>query len=148
PVPGAVDTHSSPPIVLLVPSSPMYEVIDFRSMLVATFQLSVSENTSDCDVLPTTPWRLSARVVSRPVTNGPYVMPLRTNSVPAGHWPFAPGATFAGIKAAAALPPGCASAAVRVLVVMQRVCVVKVWLAGASVWFGVNTAVCEFGPPP
>ncbi len=59
-------------------------------------------------------------------------MPLRTKSVPAGHRPFAPGATFPGMNPAAALPAGCASAVVRVFVVMQRVCVVKVWFAGAD----------------
>ena len=31
--------------------------------------------------------------------------------------------------------------------VMQRVCVVNVVPAGASVWFGNQTAVCEFAPP-
>ena len=46
------------------------------------------------------------------------------------------------------MPPGCARAAVRVLVVMHRVCVVKVWFAGASCAPGRKIAVCEPGPPP
>ncbi len=65
----------------------------------------------------------------------------------AGQRPFAPGATLVGMKAAPPLAFGCASAAVRVALVMHRVWVMKVVPAGASCWFGRNTAVCDPSPP-
>ncbi len=70
PVPGAVEAHSSPPIVLLAPSSSRYDVIDLRFTLPRS-QSNVAANTSEFDVAPTTPWRFTASVVSRPVLNGP-----------------------------------------------------------------------------
>ena len=143
PAPGAVDTHSSPPIVLLVPSSCRYEVIDFR-LSPPTSQFSVRREHVRVGGAADDALAIEGEIdvavrVERAVGDA-----IALEDGVCGACAVGRGATLVGMNGAPAFPFGCASGAVRVAFVMQRVCVVNVVPAGARCWFGRKTAVAEF----